>query len=687
MEATDPSRLAVLAASVFGELVSKRDRVAVFGLNQLSRTELRGSPEYFSSDRGAAAQLEPTGGLAEYVGGTPCRSALRKVRDLLNGLDAGENRRQVLLFLSDGRCDKGEEPEPSETWLAELEARANFRFYLVAFRGPSDSGPSEELYRYAKVSGEAEVLVQGGSNKDTARNLLVRFADILAESRNYRLPRRRDVEDNGLTFPNAAKVTVLEIEAGEVPQKDWRTWERPGKDLYSYRVGRWTPSEELSDHAVIIPDYGVLLPKIALTAGGCTVDESLDMPRGPLTIPPKSPFCVTVGFQPSAKPKAWLHRREDIDLDVTLDDKPVPKGRPGGLWQWAPPPFEDEGSKCITAIVTVGSQRLPVQEALTVLEQHFDVTPESSDLGRQDAGTDFPLKLNAEARGFTLREGRGEPLRATLEVAADDLACVELIRHEPQNIHLNANEVTVDLTVPRSCRRGGPITGNVRLVAFGMDSVARFTLTPVPTPWWLYWGPVVLNLLAGILAVVTLFCVGNGWRVPSRKLPRQRSDRALFYARAKRWLAADAADFKDIDDQKGAIPLQSQLGDRGWYRNAHVRLHRDGNLIRARSPRLLLELLPDKAGTLVLVRVGKTEVLRVNVDALSSDPDRFLSVVEWGRSRPTLGRHVGWPCRWYARLFGRMPPVEFIKADDGQWFQFGTPEEGELYLKVDRSPH
>ena len=108
------------------------DQIAVVGLNELAEgaTPRLVSPrELVEAQEGPVGPRELTGErvdrLAQHRGGTPCRSALARAQELLEGA-ASAGAPQTLLMLTDGACNGGK-VEGAERWLGGLRAHRGRR--------------------------------------------------------------------------------------------------------------------------------------------------------------------------------------------------------------------------------------------------------------------------------------------------------------------------------------------------------------------------------------------------------------------------------------------------------------------------------------------------------------------------------------------------------------------------------
>jgi len=211
MDANDPRRLVVMAAMAMAAALEDADQIAVVGLNELAdgATPRLVSPrELVEAQAGATGPRELTGErvdrLAQHRGGTPCRAALTRAQELLEGA-ASAGAPQTLLMLTDGACNGGK-VEGAEGWLGGLRAHREGRFRFVLLTRSGRERVEPELLRYAAAtgwSGESRVSFD-------ARALLRAFAEVLSFSRGLRY------DDGGRvgldrTFAGARNVRVLAI--------------------------------------------------------------------------------------------------------------------------------------------------------------------------------------------------------------------------------------------------------------------------------------------------------------------------------------------------------------------------------------------------------------------------------------------------------------------------------------------
>ncbi len=211
MDANDPRRLVVMAAMAMAAALEDADQIAVVGLNELAEGA---TPRLVSPRELVEAQEGPVGPrelkgervdrLAQHRGGTPCRSALARAQELLEGA-ASAGAPQTLLMLTDGACNGGK-VEGAERWLGGLRAHREGRFRFVLLTRAGQGRVDRELLRYAEAtgwSGESRVSFD-------ARALLRAFAEVLSFSRGLRY------DDGGRvgldrTFAGARNVRALAI--------------------------------------------------------------------------------------------------------------------------------------------------------------------------------------------------------------------------------------------------------------------------------------------------------------------------------------------------------------------------------------------------------------------------------------------------------------------------------------------
>ncbi len=211
MDANDPRRLVVMAAMAMAAALEDADQIAVVGLNELAEGA---TPRLVSPRELVEAQEGPVGPrelrgervdrLAQHRGGTPCRAALARAQELLEGA-ASAGAPQTLLMLTDGACNGGK-VEGAERWLGGLRAHREGRFRFVLLTRAGQGRVDAELLRYAQAtgwSGESRVSFD-------ARALLRAFAEVLSFSRGLRY------DDGGRvgldrTFAGARNVRALAI--------------------------------------------------------------------------------------------------------------------------------------------------------------------------------------------------------------------------------------------------------------------------------------------------------------------------------------------------------------------------------------------------------------------------------------------------------------------------------------------
>ncbi|AKF05130.1 VWA domain-containing protein [Sandaracinus amylolyticus] len=212
MDASDPRRLAPLAALALAAALEDGDQVMLVGLNELASGAITSprfvSPRELLPDRAQEGARAIAGDrvqrLEQHEGQTPCRAALEAARALLEPA-ASAGAPQTLLMLTDGACNGGA-VEPAERWLGSLRAHreGRFRFVLLMRRGPERLDRTLESYgRHTGWEGDTRVAFD-------ARSLLRAFADVLSFSRGLRYDEGGRV---GLerTFAGARTVRVLAI--------------------------------------------------------------------------------------------------------------------------------------------------------------------------------------------------------------------------------------------------------------------------------------------------------------------------------------------------------------------------------------------------------------------------------------------------------------------------------------------
>lgn len=246
MDANDPRRLVVMAAMAMAAALEDADQIAVVGLNELAdgATPRLVSPrELIEAQAGATGPRvlagERVDRLAQHRGGTPCRAALTRAQELLEGA-ASAGAPQTLLMLTDGACNGGK-VEGAEGWLGGLRAHREGRFRFVLLTRAGRDRVEPELLRYATAtgwSGESRISFD-------ARALLRAFAEVLSFSRGLRY------DDGGRvgldrTFAGARNVRALAIAEDGAETIDLSTSTGAveatidGGPTFSHPIHRWS---------------------------------------------------------------------------------------------------------------------------------------------------------------------------------------------------------------------------------------------------------------------------------------------------------------------------------------------------------------------------------------------------------------------------------------------------------------
>jgi hypothetical protein len=213
MNGSDPNRLAVLASLALTAGLGDADQVMLVGLNELAtgeRDALRFvSPRELLTERDTAEGERALAGgridrLATHSGGTPCKRALARAKEILvSAAPAGVP--QTLLLLTDGAC--GEAIDPAATWLAGLDSHTQGRFRFVLLTKTAVGERVEPaLVEYARATGWTE----DPRVSFDSRSLLRAFASVLSFSRGLRF------DDGGRiglarSFAGVREVRVLAV--------------------------------------------------------------------------------------------------------------------------------------------------------------------------------------------------------------------------------------------------------------------------------------------------------------------------------------------------------------------------------------------------------------------------------------------------------------------------------------------
>jgi hypothetical protein len=308
------------------------------------------------------------------------------------------------------------------------------------------------------------------------------------------------------------------------------------------------------------------------------------------------------------------------------------------------------------------------------------------DLGRLEAGESRSFKVRVSGHFRT-----GMPVRLTPTGAVAEekyrLSIGVALRDDPV-IHATpaGSEWEIELRSRRG-RRGGKLAGQIVFTPSDAKLQAHalpLELELVPTTWWAYWGLLVLEGLAALLALTTILCVARGWTVPARHLPASRRHLAFYFARDEALFAKPRSEFKVPSATRGAYELLPHIqGTGGWYRNAAIPLGTAQCKLPSPGAELSLELQPGPGSFRVVCGRVDLELHRVDVNRRGEDA---FHREELGRvPAPTLASRVGYPCRVYARLGGRMPSVHSTPFELGTWYRVGG-KGARYFFKIDDSP-
>lgn len=735
---TDPNRLAVMSARLFGYLLGPDDKVLVVGLNELA--SLQGDRAPLTSKQAVEpatlSRLDANGikpALAAYQGenDTPCQSALASARRLLNTWHAANGRkaatRQAVLLLTDGACEPDKEaPEDATQWLNGVASRkdnpAAFRFYVLRFEGRPWS---ESLGEYAtKTTGAAPFSVKSASD---VQGLVQAFVGVITEAKGYpalaadgkthrSFARARDVRVLAIRLANASGSldTKVVAESGQPPKKETvikGTFHRtvdPGLEKYEYLVETIHPNGTRfyvepanGSFAILVPDYRQLQAEVSVVPGACTDLKKRDPEaRGHSTfLSGGSLGCIQVALtvpDPAQQGKTLrLTRADDLDFEAFYDVSTAGENL-WKSWRGLAPKEQDcgiadyradrDGMFELKGKAQVKDAKSPLESALRPLSVgtvtweptavQGGVKADAIRLGTVRAG---------EKKTFTVKFEGFFPGDRPLKVHFDG----PLANH-PCLLELRAPDGTAILPVsprqsrdfelatkPRCPDGGGMLAGRLWFASEGLESKAiPVEMTFVPTPWFEVWGPKIAAALAALFTLITLWCVVNGFRVPQKKLPQGKKNRMLFYASDAAYLKKRDADFCPPPNTKmGAYLLDAHICGGGWYRNGAIPLGRPECKLPA--PPAAVDLEVQEGGKFLLVARGKAlpDVYEV------PDPNRVgpklqgLSKLEFAKPAATLARSVGPICRVYARLLGRLPAVQSVKIDEEGWYALSVPGE------------
>lgn len=735
---TDPDRLAVLSARMFLSLLGDNDRVAVYGMNELAHLKRPASVPMLEpnvAEQLAETLLDPNGKtLAMYSGKeTPCKGALASASEILNKwYDPQQNARQVVLFLTDGRCEvngKIQEPEQAELWLQSVESWSDglFQFDLLNFEGNS---LTEELKSYASKSGGlSKPILKKGRLKEIA----AAFSNVFAGAQGYAtVP---DPHSTARSYSNAERIRVLAVrkvgadpvplslrltaKSGVAPEMEACVaipFQHVGSDKYEWCSVEITPNKTPfsiveggnPEVLLLIPDYRGLHAELRVRPTEClNGDEGLELEVDAHAIAQGTQACVQVVLR--AGNNSILDRTNDLDYAATysrrggVEDEEwlSMKPRPDGFSSILSAGREKETFTLRAKIVIAGASDRPLYSApepLTVIVRQLEIKAvvhdrvmDSIKLETVHAGDMVPLQL--------LFKGEfDEKLPVSIELNEDaSHECFDLKQKIDKGMVVTVSPgQTLDFRITsRKCRSGGKLVGKL-IVTVPKDSGLHsqdmgFEITFLPTPWWQYWGPLVIKILAGLFALMTLACIIKGFRIASRRLPERQQQNHYYYAYAHSAVYKnDAVEFRVRTQEYGAFPLTHDpeyVRPGGWYRNAQMRLASDSKA-RWTGPDLLIEF-NRRGHAHICVPEGKTppEVHEVrpgtSLNSLKKSQDGYRAQ-DFGAARPTLV--VSKPCFWYARLFGRLPNVRAASIQLDTWYRVGG-ESATSFFKIDKTPH
>ncbi len=339
MNANDPRRLVVMAATAMAAALEDGDQIAMVGLNELAAGQVPRfvSPREFLAGRDGEVGARALAGeridrLAQHRGGTPCRAALDRARAMLEGA-AAAGAPQTLLLLTDGACNGGA-VEPAERWLGGLRAHKEGRFRFVLLTRSGRERVEPELLRYAAATGWT------GSSRISfdARALLRAFAEVLSFSRGLRY------DDGGRiglerTFAGARKVRVLAIaeQGAEVielaqvtggkeqviaggptfrhPEHGWSLRATGlGPSSAPYAVAARTPGVDV----LVIPSYGALA--VEAVVAPCEPRPALPWTRES-PVRAGQPHCAWARLVGDSGETIVPGRSFDFDLELCEDDE------------------------------------------------------------------------------------------------------------------------------------------------------------------------------------------------------------------------------------------------------------------------------------------------------------------------------------------------------------------------------
>ncbi len=728
---TDRDRLAILASRAFLSFLADEDRVMVVGMNALAAKADSGGDSLQPPQ--LPSQASVPGGLERYDGGnTPCKTALEGARKLLNAWHERDAKaRQVVLFLSDGKCT--EEPTAAGEWIGGLKrARAGhdeFYFYLVQFfRTDFDPGALASYTRQTSGHGRQFKVKADG---DAAHAIVKAFADVFADALGCPV---RQVRPGGSLrcCTRAERVRVLAIRSGradfelnlEAKDPDGNAVKpvssvskahshRRGRKAYRYKVVTLVPGDRAltikspSTRLLVVPDYRQLRAELSVVKDACPQqsDAPLNTKQDVDSVTAGDTVCVQAALRSS---RGLLSPRTDLPFVAAYRQRP---GRTEERFAREQAMVERLDGFTHTLITEPGMDlelqarvRYTSSESGKVLNssnhplnastRQWSVKPLSGgkweagrlDMGTVHAGDDVEIKAHFQGN-FP-----GE-LNVTL-ATLDDLKghpCLEFVTVKgEETLQVGPGQKRELRLLSRRCRRGGTLEG---ALLFDHDhkglNQARVpvTLVFVATPWWAYYGFWVLLGLGSLFGLITLICFINGWRKPARALPRGRLKLAYFFCRDPRLLEESASEYAFPDERRGAYAINPHIkGSGGWYRNAALRLGQGGSRLPHPNLPFDLELQPGPGEFRLAVSTRGTAVHKVTEPALAHrSEDAFMEELLPAEPAATLERRVGSICRLYARLFGRMPAVYSLRIDRGYWYRVGG-EGARFFFKIDDSP-
>lgn len=743
MKRTDPDRLAILSARSFIQLLSERDRIAVVGMNELAagRSEPVRALTRDDAGRWAEANLAPNSspGLAAYRGQhTPCRSSLESASAILNGWHERDPlARQVLLFLTDGACDPSntEDPRASGEWLRGLRSESaestEFFFFLLRFEGNEYTATLED---YASQSGGQVFTIPAGANRP--RGILQSFANVFAGAQGYTtslvgvgLPRRSFARAEGirvLALRRGGDTAPLEIvlrpdeSSGDVappsaaPLIPTRSFRHAQGAEFEYRAWTIRPTgarfsiDSPAGEAVLVPDYRRLRAELTIVGAECPEarDASLSNLEDVDIVTSGTVACINAALVSS---EGHLSPVDDLSFTSQFLMKRGPnEDRTAGM-PFGPPIDMTRRADGYTHSLPTGEESYLQLRASVRLENHprpllspiHPLRVRTVSWGIEYLGDEGPAEeiglgsvRAGEDRTFEVRfmgefpVGMGVSLQPMgdiedhpcfrLGVEASDELAVQVSPGQSRRLQL----------LTERCREGGTYEGRLRFVPREGTSLqprdVPVHLVFIETPWWDYWGRLVIMFLLILFGLITLYCLINGWVKPAKELSNKKL--AFYYSRSFKALKKNQADFKYPDEGTGTgmSKLEEHLnGTWGWYRSASIDFDTT-TLPRPGVGGLSVELRPRDRFWLVH-ETGEVEIHQIS-NPRAPQKMAFSDVVELDElGRGTLSRRVGVVCWLYARLFGRMPRVFAQKLETGDWYHLGPIPDG-YFFKIEEFP-